>query len=44
MNYKKIKDTLPNKLWELLTVALKDLRSVQRSNKYSIHMWCWYFV
>lgn len=40
---KKIKDTLPNKMSELLKLAMKDLAKVEKQKKkYDIYMHDWY--
>ena len=32
----------PEKKWQLLELALKDLRKAERSDKYEVHMGFWY--
>jgi hypothetical protein len=34
-------DKLPGTLWELLTVALKDLKSIKQDNRFGVHMNAW---
>lgn len=36
------KNTLPNTLWELIEVALKDLEACEKSDEYVIDMYCWH--
>lgn len=43
MDSLKIKDTLPHKLWQLLQLALDDLKKVENDDKYSICMDLWHF-
>ena len=38
----KAKPVLPKKLWQLASLALKDLAAVERSPKYEVNMWAWH--